>query len=216
MKKVFKNRVELFNLIVQDGSFCSHFEDSKKSGLENRFVWSLDPNENFPNSNKKFMEKLGIFEKLGFLLKDKRASVIIDDGSLHISLKSEFEIASFDVPKVNKKRKVKNEKLMKAKSNTINEIRSIKPMRTNKILELSGKVVMNGNAEILVAHISGLEERIEKREDQLANMKHNQQFEFFNQLEVELWKTELLLLQGRLDVVRHQTKLNSLNNTDEV
>ena len=81
--------------------------------------------------------------------------------------------------------------------------------KVNKILELSGKVVMNGNSEILVSHIINLEKKIEKREDDLSTMKDKRiwkQFEFFNQLEVELWKTELLLLQGRLDVVRHSTK----------
>jgi len=78
-------------------------------------------------------------------------------------------------------------------------------IKTNKILELSSKVILNGNAEILVSYINNLERKIEKREDVLSQMKE-QQFEFYNQLEVELWKTELLLLQGRLDLVRHQSK----------
>ena len=78
-------------------------------------------------------------------------------------------------------------------------------IKTNKILELSSKVILNGNAEILVSRMNNLERKIEKREDVLSQMKE-QQFEFYNQLEVELWRTELLLLQGRLDLVRHQSK----------
>jgi len=81
-------------------------------------------------------------------------------------------------------------------------------IKTNKILELSSKVILNGNAEILVSYINNLERKIEKREDVLSQMKE-QQFEFYNQLEVELWKTELLLLQGRLDLVRHQKQINN-------
>ena len=85
-------------------------------------------------------------------------------------------------------------------------------IKTNKILELASKVILNGNAEILVSYINNLERKIEKREDCLAQMKElkrQQQFEFYNQLEVELWKTELLLLQGRLDLVRHQKQINN-------
>ena len=81
-------------------------------------------------------------------------------------------------------------------------------IKTNKILELASKVILNGNAEILVSYINNLERKIEKREDVLSQMKE-QQFEFYNQLEVELWKTELLLLQGRLDLVRHQKQINN-------
>jgi tRNA U55 pseudouridine synthase TruB len=85
-------------------------------------------------------------------------------------------------------------------------------IKTNKILELASKVILNGNAEILVSYINNLERKIEKREDCLAQMKElkrQQQFEFYNQLEVELWKTELSLLQGRLDLVRHQKQINN-------
>jgi len=85
-------------------------------------------------------------------------------------------------------------------------------IKTNKILELASKVILNGNAEVLVSYINNLERKIEKREDCLAQMKElkrQQQFEFYNQLEVELWKTELLLLQGRLDLVRHQKQINN-------
>ena len=78
-------------------------------------------------------------------------------------------------------------------------------IKTNKILELASKVILNGNAEILVSRMNNLERKIEDREDVLSQMKE-QQFEFYNQLEVELWRTELLLLQGRLDLVRHQSK----------
>jgi tRNA U55 pseudouridine synthase TruB len=87
-------------------------------------------------------------------------------------------------------------------------------IKTNKILELASKVILNGNAEILVSYINNLERKIEKREDCLAQMKElkrQQQFEFYNQLEVELWKTELSLLQGKLDLVRHQSKCEKTN-----
>jgi hypothetical protein len=82
-------------------------------------------------------------------------------------------------------------------------------IKTNKILELASKVILNGNAEILVSYMNNLERKIEKREDCLAQMKElkrQQQFEFYNQLEVELWKTKLSLLRGELDLVRHQSK----------
>ena len=85
-------------------------------------------------------------------------------------------------------------------------------IKTNKILELASKVILNGNAEVLVGYMNNLKRKIEKREDCLAQMKElkrQQQFEFYNQLEVELWKTELLLLQGRLDLVRHQKQINN-------
>ena len=82
-------------------------------------------------------------------------------------------------------------------------------IKTNKILELASKVILNGNAEILVSRMSNLERKIEDREDVLSQMKE-QQFEFYNQLEVELWKTELLLLQGRLDLVRHKSKCHKI------
>ena len=78
-------------------------------------------------------------------------------------------------------------------------------IKTNKILELASKVILNGNAEILVSRMNNLERKIEDREDVLSQMKE-QQFEFYNQLEVELWKTKLSLLQGKLDLVRHQSK----------
>jgi hypothetical protein len=84
-------------------------------------------------------------------------------------------------------------------------------IKTNKILELASKVILNGNAEILVSRMNNLEKKIEKREDVLSQMKEErqQQFEFYNKLEIELWKTELLLLQGRLDLVRHQKQINN-------
>tara|TARA_Y100001951_G_C11060613_1_gene140629 strand:- start:27 stop:314 length:288 start_codon:yes stop_codon:yes gene_type:complete len=82
-------------------------------------------------------------------------------------------------------------------------------IKTNKILELASKVILNGNAEILVSRMNNLERKIEDREDVLSQMKE-QQFEFYNQLEVELWKAELLLLQGRLDLVRHQSKCHAI------
>ena len=82
-------------------------------------------------------------------------------------------------------------------------------IKTNKILELAIKVILNGNDEILVSRMNNLERKIEDREDVLSQMKE-QQFEFYNQLEVELWKTELLLLQGRLDLVRHQSKCHKI------
>ena len=39
-----------------------------------------------PESNKGFMKKLGIFKKFGFLLKDKRVDIVIDDLFLHITI----------------------------------------------------------------------------------------------------------------------------------
>jgi len=86
-------------------------------------------------------------------------------------------------------------------------------IKTNTILELASKVILNGNAEILVSRMNNLERKIEDREDDLSQMKklkREQRFEFYNQLEVELWKTELLLLQGRLDLVRHQSKCHTI------
>tara|TARA_R100000008_G_scaffold51099_1_gene30659 strand:+ start:645 stop:878 length:234 start_codon:yes stop_codon:yes gene_type:complete len=74
--------------------------------------------------------------------------------------------------------------------------------KKTQFTELASKVILNGNAEILVSHMNGLEEKIERRRDQLSNTK-DQRFEFFNELEVVMWETELKLLQGRLKVVRN-------------
>ena len=89
----------------------------------------------------------------------------------------------------------------------------IKSLKDNVILDLSGRVVMNGNAEILVNHIAGLKERIEKRKRELSKME-DQQFEFFNELEVKLWETELHLLQGKIKVVKND-KLFASSNISE-
>ena len=74
-----------------------------------------------------------------------------------------------------------------------------KKFNTTEIVRLAGQVVANGNLEILTSHINSLEEKIERRRDQLKNM--DQRFEFFNELEVRMWEIELDLLKGKIKTV---------------
>ena len=89
MKTKFNNRQELLDFILDDNSFDDHFVDTlvnNKKVHHDRFVWTLWHQNRMPESNKGFMKKLGIFKKFGFLLKDKRVDIVIEDLFLHITI----------------------------------------------------------------------------------------------------------------------------------